>query len=152
LTRGFQCTHEAIRDWEARFTPLITERLRAKHRGQAGVSWYADETYVKVHGRWCYLYGAIDRNGNLIHSLLSQTRELEAAKRFFTHALAVEGQPPERVMADGRDAYPRAIRETLGNKVIHRCNRYLNSRLERDHGGVKPRYYPMQGLSNFDSA
>src|SRR5713226_6185209 len=44
LTRGFQFPHEAIRDWEARFAPLIAERLRAKCRGQAGVSWYADET------------------------------------------------------------------------------------------------------------
>jgi putative transposase len=81
-----------------------------------------------------------------------QTRDLEAAKRFFTQALAVEGQPPERVTTDGHDAYPRAIRETLGSKVIHRCNRYLNSRSEQDHRGVKQRYYPMQGFGNFDSA
>jgi len=46
LTRGFQFTHEAIREWEARFAPLIAERLRTKRRGRAGASWYADETYV----------------------------------------------------------------------------------------------------------
>jgi transposase-like protein len=152
LTRGFEFTHEAIRDWEAWFAPVIAERLRAKRRGRVGMSWYADETYVKVHGRWCYLYRAIDRDGNLIDSLLSQTRDLEAAKRFFAQALAVVGLPPERVTTDGHDAYPRAIHETLGSTVLHRCNSYLNSRLEQDHRGIKQRYYPMQGFGSVESA
>jgi putative transposase len=46
LERGFVFTHEAVREWEARFAPLLTERLRAKRSGQAGRSWYVDETYV----------------------------------------------------------------------------------------------------------
>lgn len=62
---GFTFTHEAIRDGEARFAPLLTEQLRTKRRGQAGKSWYVDETYIKVHGKWCYLYRAIDQDGNL---------------------------------------------------------------------------------------
>ena len=66
LDRGFVFTHETVRDWEARFTPLLTARLRAKRRGQAGRSWYVDETSLKVHGQWCYLYRAIDRDGNLV--------------------------------------------------------------------------------------
>ncbi len=44
LERGFVFTHEAVRDWEARFAPLIADQLRAKRRGQAGRSWYVDET------------------------------------------------------------------------------------------------------------
>lgn len=51
LERGFTFTHEAIRDWEVRFAPLITEQLRTRRRGQAGKSWYVNETYVKVHGK-----------------------------------------------------------------------------------------------------
>jgi putative transposase len=143
LTRGLTFTHEAVRDWEARFAPLLTEHLRAKRRGRSGVSWYADETYVKVQGRWCYLYRAIDREGNLVDTMLSETRDLEAAKQFFARALAVVGKVPQRVTTDGHTAYPRAIRETLGEKVRHRCNPYLNSRLEQDHRGIKQRYYPM---------
>ena len=53
LERGFTFTHAAVRAWEARFAPLLTEHLRAKRHGQAGGSWYVDETYVKVHGTWC---------------------------------------------------------------------------------------------------
>jgi putative transposase len=60
LERGIAFTHEAVRDWEARFAPLIADHLRAKRRGQAGTSWYVDETYVKVHGKWCYVYRAIE--------------------------------------------------------------------------------------------
>src|SRR5918911_1525726 len=91
LERGFVFTHGAVREWEERFAPLLTERLRARRRGKAGRSWYVDETYIKVHGRWCYLYRAIDRNGNLVDSLLSETRNLKAARRFFRGARAVVG-------------------------------------------------------------
>jgi transposase-like protein len=84
--------------------------------------------------------------------MLSETRDLNAAKRFFRQAVATVGQVPDRVTTDGHDAYPRAIRETLGPDVTHRCNRYLNNRLEHDHRGVKQRYYPMRGFGRFDSA
>ena len=137
LERGFEFTHEAVRDWEARFAPLIADQLRAKRRGLARRSWYVDETYVNVKGKWCDLYRAIDRDGNLVDSLLSEKRDMEAAQRFFKQAVDVVGHAPERVTTDGHDSYPRAIRETLGSDVLHRTNRYLNNRLEQDHRGIK---------------
>ncbi len=82
LERGFAFTHEAVRDREARFASLIADQLRARRRGQASQSWYVDETYVKVNGKWCYLYRAIDRDGNLVDSMLSEKRDMETAKRF----------------------------------------------------------------------
>jgi transposase-like protein len=117
LVRGFQFTHETVRDWEARFAPMITKQLRSRRRGKAGRSWYVDETFVKVSGKWCYLYRAMDREGNLIDSMLSERRDLEAAKRFFKQAKDVVGHKPTRVTTDGHDAYPRAIRRVLGRKV-----------------------------------
>ncbi len=83
LTRGFTFTHEAVRDWEERFAPLLTARLKARRRGKAGRKWHVDETYVKVAGRWCYLYRAIDSDGNLVETMLSKTRDMDAAKKFF---------------------------------------------------------------------
>jgi hypothetical protein len=68
LVRGFVFTHEAVRDWEARFAPLLADQLRTKRQGKAGTSWYVDETSIKVNGKWCYLYRAIDQNGNLVDS------------------------------------------------------------------------------------
>jgi transposase-like protein len=152
LERGFEFTHEAVRDREARFAPLITEQLRARLKGKTGRSWYVDETYVRVSGKWCYLSRAIDRDGNLVDSMLSKRRDMVAAKRFFKGAKDVVGHAPERVTTDGHIAYPRAIHRILGRKVTHRTNRYLNNRLEQDHRGIKQRYYPMRGFGNFDSA
>ena len=150
--RGYEFTYETVREWEERFAPLLSAQLKAKRRGQAGPSWYTDETYVKIKGHWHYLYRAIDRDGNLVDTMLSETRDLAAAKAFFKQALATVGHKPERVTTDGHDSYPRAIRNTLGRKVEHRTNRYLNNRIEQDHRAVKQRYYPMRGFGSFSGA
>jgi transposase-like protein len=152
LERGFVFTHETVRDWEARFAPLMADQLRTKRRGQAGRSWHVDETYIKVQGKWCYLYRAIDRDGNLVDSRQSEKRNMDAAKQFFQQALALVGHAPEQVTTDGHRSYPRAICETMGNEVVHRTNVYLNNHLEQDHRGIKQRYYPMCGFGSFVAA
>jgi putative transposase len=109
-------------------------------------------TRLRVKGKWCYLYRAIDREGNLVDSMLSETRDMAAAKTFFRGAVSVIGKLPRQVTSDGHDSYPRAIREVLGCQVEHRCSAYLNRRIEQDHRGVKQRYYPMLGFGAFPSA
>src|SRR2546423_1941330 len=146
LIRGLVFSYEAVRDWEAKLTPALAENLRRRRRGKVGRSWYVDETYLKVHGRWCYLYRAIDRNGNLVDVLFSEHRDMAAAQAFFRSAKAVTGITPDRVTTDGHDSYPRAIRTELGKAVRHRTSRYLNNRLEQDHRGLKGRYRPMRGF------
>lgn len=152
LVRGFVFTHEAVRDWEARFAPLLADQLRTKRRGKAGTSWDVDETYVKVSGKWCYLYRAIDQDGSLVDSMLSEKRNMEAAQRFFKQAVAMVGHTPKQVTTDGHTSYPRAIRETMDSHAQHRTSKYLNNRLEQDHRGIKQRYYPLHGFGSFDSA
>ncbi len=152
LMRGYEFTHETVRDWEERFAPVLAEHLRRKRKGKVGRRWYVDETYVKVKGKWSYLYRAIDREGNLVDSMLSLTRDMAAAQRFFRSTLSVAGQAPQQVTTDGHDSYPRAIREALGTSVEHRCSAYLNRRIEQDHRGVKQRYYSMLGFGAFHSA
>jgi putative transposase len=152
LERGVEFTHEAVRDWEALFAPLIADQLRLKRHGQVGVSWNVDETYVKVQGKWCYLYRAIDRDGNLVDSMVSEKRNMDAAQRFFQQVLQTVDHAPERVTTDGHTSYPRAIREILGSDVVHRTTHYLNNRLEQDHRGIKQRYYPMRGFGHYTSA
>src|SRR5690349_17301791 len=152
LVRGYAFTHEAVREWEARFAPLLSGQLKVKRRGQAGKSWYVDETYIKIGGRWHYLYRAIDREGNLVDTMLSPTRDLAAAKASFKQAIETVGHKPERMTTDGHDAYPRAIRRAVGRQTVHRTSPYLNNRLEQDHRAVKQRYYPMRGFGAFTSA
>ncbi len=121
-------------------------------QGRAGTRWHADETYLRVDGRWCYLYRAIDREGNLVDALLSERRDMDAAQRFFAQALDPAGCVPAQVTTDGHDAYPRGIRETLGDAVTHRTSRYKNNRIEQDHRSIRQRYYPMRGFGDFTSA
>ena len=144
--RGLVFSHEAVQEWEAKLTPTLAEDLRRRRRGKAGRSWYVDETYLKVQGRWCYLYRAIDRSGALVDVMFSEHRDMAAAKAFFRSAKAVTGVTPDRVTTDGHDSYPRAIRTGLGRGVRHRTSRYLNNRLEQDHRGIKGRYRPMRGF------
>ncbi len=132
---------------------VVVYRLRYKLSLRDVAEMFLERGFVFTHEAVLdYLYRAIDRDGHLVDSMLSEKRDLEAAKRFFQQAADVVGHTPERVTTDGHDSYPRAIRETLGSEVIHRCNRYLNNRLEQDHRGIKQRYYPMRGFGSVVSA
>jgi putative transposase len=138
--------------WEFRFAPLVSENLRARRRGLVGRSWYLDETYVKVSGRWCYLYRAIDRDANLVDSMLSQKRDKYAARRFLRRLVDGAGKRPLRMTTDKHPAYTKAIRRIVGRKVLHRHSQYLNNRMEQNHRHIKQRYYPMLGFGRFESA
>jgi putative transposase len=152
LVRGIVFSHEAVRDWEAKLSPALAEELRRHRRRHIGRSWYVDETYIKVHGHWHYLYRAIDRDGALVDVVLSEHRDLAAAKAFFRSARTVTGVVPDRVTTDGHDSYPAAVRSELGAAVRHRTSVYLNNRLEQDHRGIKDRYRPMRGFKSIASA
>jgi transposase, IS6 family len=76
------------------------------------IRWFVDETYVKVAGRWVYLYRAIDQFGQVIDVLVSQKRDLVATRRFFTRALE-HGIRPSEVTTDRAPAYPRVDEELL---------------------------------------
>src|SRR2546426_1653740 len=110
LERGRVFTPEAVREWEAQLAPLLSETLRKQRRGRIGRSWYGDETYIKVKGRWTSLYRAIDREGNLVDVVLSEKRDRAAAEAFFRSARTVTCSVPARVTRDGHDAYPKAIK------------------------------------------
>ena len=94
LLRGFEFTYETVRDWEERFAPIFAKQLRAKRKGKMGKIWFVDETYIRVGGRWCYLYRGIDEDRNLVDVRLSEKRDMEAAKAFFAQAHEVAEQPP----------------------------------------------------------
>ncbi len=135
LQRGYVVTHETVRVWEFRFAPLVAQRLRARRRGRASASWYLDETYVKVAGRWCYLYRAIDRDGLLIDSMLSEHRDKHAARRFLRRLIEVSGRKPARVTTDQHPALP------AGDPLDHRAQGAApdDAGSEQLHGAEPPR-------------
>lgn len=152
LLRGFQFTHETVREWEERFAPVFGEKLREKRKNQISTTWHVDETYVRVKGKWCYLYRAIDAQGNLVDVRLSETRAIEAAKAFFSQAKTIVKHPPQKVITDGLNSYPRAIAEELGEEVVHQKVNCQDNPIEQSHRGIKQRYYPMMGWGNFEAA
>ena len=109
-----------------------------------------DETYVKVNGRWTYLYRAVDQYGQVIDVWLSTRRDLTAARVFFTRTLAT-GAVPVEVTTDRAPAYPRVIDELVPT-ALHTTAQYANNTIEADHGRLKARLRPMRGLKTFRSA
>src|SRR5580658_1771417 len=87
LDRGVQVDHTTIFRWIQAYATELEKRIRLHLRMSNG-SWWVDETYVKVKGRWTYLYRAVDSRGQTIDFLLSARRDTAAAKRFFRKAIA----------------------------------------------------------------
>jgi transposase-like protein len=155
LVCGITFSHEAVHAWEAKLAPALADELLQRRRGKCGAGrrhWHVDETYLNVRGRWAYFYRAIDRDGTLVDTMLSEHRDMAAAKAFFRSAKAATGVLPERVTTDGHGSYPRAIRTVLGRRVLHRTSAYENNRLEQDHRGVKERTRCIRGFKSFASA
>jgi transposase, IS6 family len=146
--RGIIVDHVTIYRWVQRFTSEFIEAPR--WRRVPGDRWFADETYVKVAGRWTYLYRAIDQHGQVIDVLLSARRDLAAARRFFARALRAETVPAEAT-TDWAPAYPRVLDELISS-ALHIVERYANNPIETDHGRLKARLRPMRGLKRQRSA
>lgn len=84
-----------------------------------------DETYVGAAGRWCYLYRAVDRDGALFDSMLSEHRDRSAARRFLRRHIEVPGCRSLRATTDRHGSYRKAIRWICDRRSIHRRDRYL---------------------------
>ena len=117
-----------------------------------------DETYVRVKGRWCCLYRAIDSAGATIDFLLSAFRDADAAKRLFRKALSHPSHPQPRVInTDLAPIYgsanpgPKEGR-TLRRRCRHRPVQYLNNIIEQDHRAIKRRVNAKQGFREFQAA
>jgi transposase, IS6 family len=132
--RGVTVDHVTVYRWVQRFTPEFIDAARLC-RHAPGDQWFADETYVKVAGRWAYLYRAIDQHGQVIDVLLSARRDQAAARRFFTRALRA-GTIPAGVTTDRAPAYPRVLDELIPS-ALHTVERYANNPVETDHGRLK---------------
>ena len=142
--------------WVQRYAPEFEKRWTRFAR-KVGRSWRVDETYLKVRGRWTYLYRAVDRDGETVDFRLGPTRDVAAAKAFFRKALRTQRRPPLSITLDGYAASHRAVREMpkeddAWKHTRLRSSKYLNNLIEQDHRGIKCRTGPMLGFKNFDCA
>jgi len=148
--RGVEVDHVTVYRWVQWFTPLLAEAARPC-RHAVGNRWQVDETYVKVAGRWRYVFRAIDQLGQVIDVFVSAQRDGRAARRFFEHAIGTTKARPMEVVTDLAPLYTTTLEELLP-AAWHRTDRYGNNRLEADHGRLKARLRPMRGLKQDRSA
>ena len=153
--RRIGLAHTTILRWIQRYAPEFEKRWSRYARPVSG-SWRCDETYIKVKGRWAYLYRAVDKQGRTVDFLLSERRDVDAAKGFFRKTMENNGAP-RVITLDAYAASHRALAEMksagiLPRRVRVRSCQYLNNIIEQDHRRVKQRIRPMLGFKRFECA
>ena len=155
--RGVAVDPSTIFRWVQRYAPEIEKRIRPFQGPRSG-SWRVDETYIRVGGRWKYLFRAVDKHGRLVAFMLPDRRNTNAAYRFLSKAIkAMSTYPPSSITTDKLVAYPKAILRLqneglLPNDVVHRTSKYLNNLLEADHGALKRVIRPTRGFQSMKTA
>lgn len=156
--RGVVVDHATLNRWVVKYSPQVALNAQSVKR-KTNRSWRMDETYVRVKGKWQYLYRAVDKHGNTLDFMLSERRNTAAATRFFANALSANGIP-EKIVIDKSGANKAGIREV--NRIFKRfgCpisvqtvqSKYLNNLIEQDHRFIKRRIRNMGGFGSFPGA
>ena len=155
--RGFEVDHSTINRWVLAYAPMIEKRLRQFRRPHCG-SVRIDETYVKIRGKWRYLYRAIDKHGNPVDFLLTAKRDLDAAKRFFRKMLKDEPLlSPGKIGTDGANTFPSTIKAAVDDGLlhpdpVHYVTKHLQQGIESDHFRVKKNMPKIGGFQSFNTA
>jgi len=155
--RGLSIDHTTVWRWTQTYAPEVQRRLRGQVKPK-GSNWHMDETFVRIAGRWMYLFRAVDSSGQTVDFYLSETRDREAAKCFLRRALAnPDNRAPYVFARDRLRSYPAAIRELqnegqLPRRCRHRTRRYSNNRIESDHRHIKRRLRSMHDNVRLNSA
>jgi IS6 family transposase len=155
--RGVAVDHTTIWRWIQQYAPELGRRLRSR-LGKTGQRWHVDETYVRVAGKWTYLYRAVDEHGATVDFFLSEDRDVRSAKLFFRHALETLKRPiPDEIVADGNPTYPIAVRALQREGILPtgtrwRCPAHGNNRVEQDHRAVQRRLKAKQSFRSLAGA
>ena len=157
IERGLGVVHTTIFRWVQEYAPEIDKRSRP-HLKKSNDSWRVDETYVKVRGKWMYLYRAVDSSGQTLDFQLNETRSTRAAKRFFKKMLgSAHVSVPRVINVDQNAAYPGAVNDLKQEGLLPddsqlRPVKYLNNIVEQDHRFIKRRVNPGLGFFSYPTA
>ena len=163
LERGLQVDHSTINRWVIHYAPQLEAVFRKRSKRSTGRSWRMDETYIRVKGKWFYLYRAVDKEGKTVDFMLSEKRDEPAARAFFNKAIGSSGLP-EKVTMDKSGANKAGINTInlmlamlyifggLPFQIMVRQIKYLNNLVEQDHRFIKKITDGMRGFKSFNSA
>ena len=157
--RNIKLDHSVVQKWVVHYSPQLESNFR-KRKKMTGGSWRMDETYVKVSGKWVYLYRAVDKAGKTVDFMLSEKRDRESVLKFFKKAIGSSGMP-EKVNIDKSGSNTAALNRInallflfgLWHLIIEvRRVKYLNNMVEQDHRSIKKVTKVMTGFKSFEAA
>ncbi len=133
--RGIDISYETVRAWWNRFGPLFAAEIRKQRSSSMRClpqwRWHLDEVFVRINGEMYYLWRAVDHEGEVLESFVTQKRDRKAALNFLRRAMRRYGRP-EVVVTDRLRSYRAAMRE-IGNEARQQTGRWLNNRAENSH-------------------
>jgi len=163
LERGLEVDHTTVYRWVREYAPLLEANFRKRHKRSVGGSWRMDETYIRLKGKWSYLYRAVDKAGNTIDFMLSEKRDRAAAQSFLAKSLNQSGLS-HTITIDKSGANKAGINDInlqlallymfggVFYQIDFRQVKYLNNIVEQDHRFIKKITKPMMGFKSFESA
>jgi putative transposase len=149
--RGIDICHETVRVWWNRFGPMFAAEIRKKRsasmRADIQWCWHLDEVLVQINGATCYLWRAVDHEGEVLEAFVTKKRDRKAALKFLRRAMKRYGRP-EVIVTDRLRSYRAAMRE-IGNEARQETGRWLNNRAENSHQPFRRRE---RAMAKFRSA
>jgi putative transposase len=143
--RGIDVSYETIRAWWNRFGPLFAAEIRKRRsslmREFPQWRWHLDEVFVRINGETCYLWRAVDHEGEVLEAYVTKKRDRKAAVRFLRKAMKRYGRP--RVIVTNLLRSYRAAMKVIGNADRQETGRWLNNRAENSHQPFRRREQAM---------
>jgi putative transposase len=144
--RGIDISHETVRFWWNRFGPMFAAEIRKRRVKQMRCHpqwrWHLDEVFVKVNGKLCYLWRAVDHEGEVLEAVVTVKRDKAAALKLLKRVMKKYGRPGI-IVTDRLRAYSAAMDE-IGVVDRHAVGRRLNNRAENSHQPFRRRERAMQ--------
>ena len=144
--RGIDISHETVRFWWNRFGPMFAAEIRKRRvahmRGYPQWRWHLDEVFVKINGKLCYLWRAVDHEGEVLEAVVTARRDKAAALKLLKRIVKKYGRP-QKIVTDRLRAYSAAMKE-IGAADRHEVGGRLNNRAENSHQPFRRRERAMQ--------
>ena len=157
--RGMDICQETVRFWWNRFGPMFAAEIpkrRVDHHWYSNRRWHLDEVFVRINGETCYLWRAVDHEGEVLEVFVTKRRDRTAALRFLKRAMKRYGRPAS-IVTDGLPSY-RAAMTVIGNAAPRTCGRWLNNWVENSHQpfrrreGAMAKFRDVKTLQKFATA
>ena len=132
--RGVNVHHSTVYRWIQEYAPILYQIWKKKHK-KVYYKWRIDEIYIKIKGKWCYLYRAIEADGHKLDIWLHKKRDNHSAYAFIKRLVKQFGKPQIVITNQAlstKMAMAKVIQAFKLNFNCHCTSKYLNNLIEQD--------------------